>query len=159
VFERYSIASRRAVFSARVEAGLLGSEIIDSEHLLLGLMRVDPTTLQLIAPPVTLDRIREAASRWHAPREKLPTSLDLPFSEDIGSALKNAKSFAVSGGFSYVRTEHLIYALMTLTTSHAAVILEEADASLSRLEQLVVSIQVAANQEGVWNDPTFLMDL
>jgi len=159
VFERYSIATKRVVFSARFEAGHQGSGVIDTEHLLLGLMRVDPITLQVIAPSVTLDGIRKAATRWHAPSKRLPTSLDLPFSEDSELALKNAESFAVSGGCSYVRTEHLVYALMTSTTSHAAVILEEADASLHRLEQLLAQMRVDEKQEGVWSDPSFLMDL
>jgi hypothetical protein len=41
---------------------------------------------------------------------------------------------------SFVGTEHLLLALVTLTTSHAAVILGEADVSLPRLEQLVPGI-------------------
>ena len=49
LFERFSTASRKAVFCARWEAGFVGSEIIDSEHLLLGLLRVDPTIFQFIA--------------------------------------------------------------------------------------------------------------
>jgi ATP-dependent Clp protease ATP-binding subunit ClpA len=133
MFERFSTASRRAVFCARLEAGFVGSQIIDSEHLLLGLLRVDPTTLQFIAQPVTLTSVREAAARWHVPGEKLPTSVDLPITEDVKLVFENAGSF--------VRTEHLLLALMTITTSHAAAILGEVDASLSRLEQLVSGIQ------------------
>ena len=67
MFERFSTASRKAVFCARWEAGFVGSEIIDSEHLLLGLLRVDPTTLQYICQAVTLISVREAALRWHVP--------------------------------------------------------------------------------------------
>jgi non-ribosomal peptide synthetase component F len=88
VFERFSIASRRAIFCARLEAGLVGSRIIDSEHLLLGLLRVDPTTLQFVAQPVTFISVREAAVRWHVPGEKLPTSVDLPISEDVKLAFE-----------------------------------------------------------------------
>jgi hypothetical protein len=47
-----------------------------------------------------------------------------------------------------VRTEHLLLALLTMTTSHAAVILGEADASLPRLEQLVSGIQDHEDQDG-----------
>jgi ATP-dependent Clp protease ATP-binding subunit ClpC len=141
MFERFSTASRRAVFCARLEAGFVGSQIIDSEHLLLGLLRVDPTTLQFIAQPVTLTSVREAAARWHVPGEKLPTSVDLPITEDVKLVFENAGSFADAYSSSLVRTEHLLLALMTITTSHAAAILGEVDASLSRLEQLVSGIQ------------------
>jgi ATP-dependent Clp protease ATP-binding subunit ClpA len=160
VLERFSTASKRAVFCARWEAGFVGSEIIDSEHLLLGLLRVDPTTLQFIAQPVTLISVREAAVRWHVPGEKLPTSVDLPIGADVKLAFENAGSFADDHRSSLVRTEHLLLALMTITTSHAAVILGEADASLPRLEQLVSGIQGHGDQEGAQfssKDLEFLM--
>src|SRR5229473_4294482 len=48
VFERYSIASRQVIFVARAEAGRVGSSFIDTEHLLLGILRVAP------APPEML---------------------------------------------------------------------------------------------------------
>jgi ATP-dependent Clp protease ATP-binding subunit ClpA len=160
VLERFSTASKRAVFCARWEAGFVGSEIIDSEHLLLGLLRIDPTTLQFIAQAVTLISVREAAVRWHVPGEKLPTSVDLPIGADVKVAFENAVSFADAHKSSLVRTEHLLLALMTITTSHAAVILGEADASLPRLEQLVSGIQGHGDQEGAQfssKDLEFLM--
>jgi ATP-dependent Clp protease ATP-binding subunit ClpA len=148
MIERFSLASRRAIFCARGEAGFVGSKIIDSEHLLLGLLRVDPATLQYTAQPVTLISVREAAVRWHAPEKKLPTSVDLLISEDVKRAFESAESFADAYKSSLVRTEHLLLALMTMTTSHAAVILGEADASLPRLEQLVCGIQDHGDQDG-----------
>jgi ATP-dependent Clp protease ATP-binding subunit ClpA len=148
VFEGFSTASRQAVFCARWEAGFVGSEIIDSEHLLLGLLRVDPTTLQFIAQPLTLISVREAAVRWRVPGEKLPTSMDLPIGADVKLAFENAASFADVHRSSFVRTEHLLLALMTLTASHVAVILGEADASPTRLEQLLSGIQDHGDQDG-----------
>jgi ATP-dependent Clp protease ATP-binding subunit ClpC len=131
-----------------LEAGFVGSQIIDSEHLLLGLLRVDPTTLQFIAQPVTLTSVREAAARWHVPGEKLPTSVDLPITEDVKLVFENAGSFADAYSSSLVRTENLLLALMTITTSHAAAILGEVDASLPCLEELVSGIQGHGDQEG-----------
>lgn len=146
MFERFSTASRRAVFCGRWEAGFVGSEIMDSEHLLLGLVHVDPALLQFIAQPLTLNSIREAAVRWLVPREKLPTFVDLPIAADLTLIFENAGSFAVVQGFPFVRTEHLLLALLTLTTSHASIILGEAEASLLRLEQLVSGIQDHGDQ-------------
>jgi ATP-dependent Clp protease ATP-binding subunit ClpC len=157
VFERFSTASKRAVFCARWEAGFVGSETIDSQHLLLGLLRVDPATLEFIAQPVTLISIREAAVRWHVPGERLPTSVDLPIGADVQLVFENAGALADAHRFSFVRTEHLFLALMRLTTSHAAVILGEADASLPRLEQLVSGIQDQEDQEGAQFSIDFLM--
>jgi hypothetical protein len=47
-----------------------------------------------------------------------------------------------------VRTEHFLLALMTITTSHAAAILGEVDASLPRLEEFVSGIQGHGDQDG-----------
>jgi hypothetical protein len=42
MFERFSILARRAVMIARVEAGRTGADSIDTEHLLMAILCVDP---------------------------------------------------------------------------------------------------------------------
>jgi ATP-dependent Clp protease ATP-binding subunit ClpC len=39
MFERYTEGARRAIFFARFEASQYGSQFIETEHLLLGLLR------------------------------------------------------------------------------------------------------------------------
>jgi ATP-dependent Clp protease ATP-binding subunit ClpA len=150
VLDRYSIANRRVILCAWAEASMVSSKVIDTEHLLLGVLRVDPATLRLIAPPVTLDSVREFATRWHAPEYKLPTHSDIPVSPDVRLVFNKAGSLADVRRF--VRTEHLLLALMTATTSHAAVILQEANASVSHLEQLVSGLPGDEQQDG---DPSW----
>jgi ATP-dependent Clp protease ATP-binding subunit ClpA len=158
VFDRYSIASRRVILCAWAEASMAGAKVIDTEHLLLGVLRVDPATLRLIAPPITLESVREFATRWHVPENKVPThsdlplSSDLPFSPDAKFVLDKSDSLAHVGKFAFVRTEHLLLALMTATTSHAALILQEANASVSHLEQLVSALHGDEQQDG---DPSW----
>ncbi len=41
MFERYTEKARRTIFFARYEASLFGSPYIETEHLLLGLLRED----------------------------------------------------------------------------------------------------------------------
>jgi ATP-dependent Clp protease ATP-binding subunit ClpA len=43
MFERYTEKARRVIFFARYEASQYGSPYIETEHLLLGLMREDHT--------------------------------------------------------------------------------------------------------------------
>jgi len=144
VFDRFSMASKKAVFGARAEASLVGSKVIDTQHVLVGLIRVDPSTLQLIAQRITLNSVREAARQWDTPGDKVPTSVDMPLSKDLKQVFLNALAFAEVHKSSFIRTEHLLLALMTLNPSHAAEILREADASLDRLQQLVSGL---ANEE------------
>jgi hypothetical protein len=61
VLERYSILSRQAVMAARAEAGKLGSDAIDSEHLLMGIVCVHPNLFTSLGIEVELDSLRENA--------------------------------------------------------------------------------------------------
>lgn len=154
MFERFSTAGRQVVFCARAEASPVGAKFVDTEHLLLGLLRVDPATLYLIAPSVTPDVVRNAAVRWHAPETQVPTSVDLPISDDLKLAFETAAGLADDHQCSLVRTEHLLLALMTLADSHATAILQESEASASRLQQMVSGLHGNKDQVGepVWHE-------
>ena len=43
MFERYTEVARRTIFFARFDASMFGSPYIETEHLLLGLLREDRT--------------------------------------------------------------------------------------------------------------------
>ena len=133
VFERCTEASKAAVFCAQFEASLVGSPIIDTEHLLLGLLRVDPSTMQAVAEPLSLDSVRKAATRWHEPRTRTSTSCDLPLGPEAKQSMLSAALIADSYSSSTIRSEHHLMALIYLTGAHAALILEEAGASRRRL--------------------------
>jgi ATP-dependent Clp protease ATP-binding subunit ClpA len=135
---------------ARVEAGQVGSKGIDTEHLLLGLVRVDPVTIQTIAGTIAPDWIRDRATVWHTPSKKLPPSVDLPVAPSVKTALDKARTIAEAQNCSLVRTEHILFALMSSPSSHAAVILEENGASLERLEELIRNLHGDAEQEGIF---------
>jgi ATP-dependent Clp protease ATP-binding subunit ClpA len=148
VFERFSDAARGAIFCARAEAILVGSQVIDTQHLLLGLLRVDPATFRLIAKPITPDSIRAATIRWHVPGARVPTSVDIPINTDVKLVFWNAVSVADGYKHSTIRSEHLLLGLMTVTESHAA----RSRRVTQPLEKLVSALP--ANQEQ-HSDPTW----
>ena len=58
MFDRYSEKARRAIFFARYEATRFNSPMVESEHLLLGIMREDKALMRnLITPPDLIDSI------------------------------------------------------------------------------------------------------
>ena len=58
MFERYTEKARRAIFFARYEASQFGSPSIETEHLLLGLLREDkPLTNRLFKPRATVESL------------------------------------------------------------------------------------------------------
>ena len=82
MFERFTERARRVLFFARYEASQLGSMDIDTEHLLLGLIReCKGLTNRLFAEAgIALDDIRDEVLRRAAVRTKLSTSVEIPFS-------------------------------------------------------------------------------
>ena len=54
MFERYTEKARRVAFFARFEASQYGSPYIETEHLLLGLLREDPPPVKRFLGPTRL---------------------------------------------------------------------------------------------------------
>jgi ATP-dependent Clp protease ATP-binding subunit ClpC len=60
VFERYTEKARRVIFFSRFEASQFGSPYIETEHLLLGLLRENEALVQHCLPfHASLESIRK----------------------------------------------------------------------------------------------------
>src|SRR5437588_5014413 len=60
MFERYTEPARRTIFYARYEASTLGSEYIQTEHLLLGLLREDQALKEKMRASRSANRLNSA---------------------------------------------------------------------------------------------------
>src|SRR5436190_673321 len=96
MFEKYTEPARRTVFFARYEASQFGSPSIETEHLLLGIIREDAALLmRLLGSREKVESLRAQIEK-HCPRsESSSTSVDLPLSAEskhvLGHAAKEAK--------------------------------------------------------------------
>ena len=64
MFERYTEKARRAIFFARYEASQFGRSQIETEHLLLGVLREDKSLRnQILAKQATLEELRHSITR------------------------------------------------------------------------------------------------
>ncbi len=80
MFERYTEKARRVIFFARYEASQFGSPCIETEHLLLGLLREDKALAnRFLRSSASVDSIRKQIEAHTTQREKVSTSVDLPF--------------------------------------------------------------------------------
>src|SRR5229473_867661 len=82
MFDRFTERARRIIFFARYEASTLSTGYIETEHLLLGLIREDRVLqheLSLDAKEAIRKQI-ENMPRLSSP--SIPTSADLPLSRD-----------------------------------------------------------------------------
>ena len=83
MFEKFTEPARRVIFFARVEAIQYGSATIETEHLLLGLIREDKLLLRLFLPDSkTIDGIRDQINQQAETRQKASTSVDMPMSDE-----------------------------------------------------------------------------
>ena len=81
MFERYTERARRVLFFARYEASQLGSISIETEHLLLGLIREGKglTSRIFARSHLSLENIRKDIEGRTVFREKVSTSVEIPF--------------------------------------------------------------------------------
>jgi ATP-dependent Clp protease ATP-binding subunit ClpA len=140
MFERYTEKARRVIFFARYEASEYGSPYIETEHLLLGLMREDPALTRRIlhagrsSEPST-DSIRRKISERGRLGEKLPTSVDLPLSNESKRVLAYAAEEAERLSNKHIGTEHLLLGLLREKKSYAAQLLNEESVVLERARE------------------------
>jgi ATP-dependent Clp protease ATP-binding subunit ClpC len=93
MFERYTEKARRAIFFSRYEASQYGSPVIDSEHLLLGLIRENKHLYRWI-PNTTPEAIRKRIDAQIPKSAPTSTAVDLPLSEESKRILKLAANEA-----------------------------------------------------------------
>ena len=112
MFERYTERARRVIFFARYEASQFGSTTIETEHLLLGLLREDATTVQRYRPELGAEEIRKRIETDLKDREKVSTSQDLPLSPECKRILAFAAEEAEGINHRSIGPEHILLAVL-----------------------------------------------
>jgi len=80
MFERFTETARRAIFFARYEASQYGSPYIETEHLLLGVCREDPTVREIFKDTDSDSEIRSDIERHTTRKEPKLSSVAIPLS-------------------------------------------------------------------------------
>ena len=147
MFGRYSILARQAVMVARLEAGLVGADQIDSEHLLIAVMSVHPELPKLLNASIELSQLREQCDRWHTPSSPILKSRDLPLTADLRRVFKRVESIADGRQCPEIRTEHLLLS-MAEEPCHAAQLLADCGVSEEPLLALLANVKSEVPQLG-----------
>ena len=132
MFERYTEQARRVIFFARYEASNYGSPCIETEHILLGLLREDKEIFRLL-PRVDAESIRKLVEAKSQGRKSISTAVDLPLSDESKRVLKYAAEEADRLNHKHIGTEHLLPGLLRETSCFAANLLCERGADLAKL--------------------------
>jgi ATP-dependent Clp protease ATP-binding subunit ClpC len=137
MFEKYTEKARRVIFFARYEASQFGSPYIETEHLLLGLIREDKNLTQRFLPKAnaSIESIRKEIEGRTVIHEKVSTSVDLPFSDECKRVLNSAAEESERLQHKHIGTEHMLLGLLREERSVAAEILRERGIRLSSIRE------------------------
>ncbi len=137
MFERFTEKARRVIFFARYEASQYGSPNIETEHILLGLLREDKTFARRILPVKAAEKLRATINARSPQRPRTSTSVDLPLSEESKRILVLAAEEADGLAHSSIGTGHLLLGLLQLKECFAAETLCQLGVQHEKVKDLV----------------------
>jgi hypothetical protein len=150
MFERYTEKARRVIFFARYEASQYGSRAIDTEHILLGLLREDRALMRQLRLDFAPE-IRDEIAKVVRQGERVSTSVEMPLSADSQKILKLASEEADRLANRHIGTEHILLGILRVEKSLAAQLLmakgAKADALRIQISQGGSSPSVRASTE------------
>jgi ATP-dependent Clp protease ATP-binding subunit ClpC len=140
MFEKFTHTARRTVFFARYEANRFGGREINTEHLVLGILREDkPLFIGILHSPLRVDALQEKIEQALPPItesvSRLSTSVDLPISPGTKRAFTRAAEEAESFKHGHIGPEHLLLGVLHVEDAPAAVILKENGITVEQLRQ------------------------
>lgn len=141
VFERYSERARRVVFYARYEAAQFGSPDIDTEHLLLGLLRAGKGVVGQVLQrhAITVADLRRKLP-GPPPGEPVTHSVDLPLSAGARRILAYAGEEAELMHHDVIEVGHLLLGILREEASTAAQVLIDAGLTLENARRDLVDV-------------------
>jgi ATP-dependent Clp protease ATP-binding subunit ClpA len=143
VFERYTERARRVIFFARYEASNLGDSYIDTQHMLLGLATQDAALLlEYITQDQTFwirQQIESEAAVRNPEGHKLPTSVDLPLSNESKRVLAYSAEEAERLRDRHIGVEHMLLGLLREKGTYAAKLLEQCGMELNTVRERLKS--------------------
>jgi uncharacterized protein (TIGR03435 family) len=143
VFERFTEPARRVLFFARYEASQLGSVSIEPEHLLLGVFREGKGLVGRIfaRSHFPIESVRKEIEGRTAFREKISTSVEIPFSPQTKRILASTAEEADRLMHDYIGVEHLLLGILREERSVAASILREKGMRLETVRDQIVQLR------------------
>jgi ATP-dependent Clp protease ATP-binding subunit ClpC len=142
MFEKYNEKARRALFFARYEASKLGSKVIESEHILLGILREGEDIIKEIFSRFNVkpDDIRREIEGDRIFVERISSTAELPLSEESKKILAYASHEAESMVHPYVGTEHLLIGILRVDGSVAGRLLTARGFNLYGVREETISL-------------------
>ena len=126
MFERYTQKARRVIFAGVYIARRVGSPTIETEHLLLGLLREDKSLAhRFLGSPWAAETVLKRIEKIKPALEKVSGSFELPLGSESKRVLAFASEEADLFSSKSICTEHLLLGLLREKECLAAKTLSE----------------------------------
>jgi ATP-dependent Clp protease ATP-binding subunit ClpC len=141
VFERFTDRARRTVVFAQEEARMLNHNYIGTEHILLGLLRVEDglAAKALTSLGVSVETVRRDVGEIVGRGQQFPKG-HVPFTPRAKKVLELSLREALQLGHNYIGTEHILLGLIREGEGVAAQVLQKLGADLNRVRGTVVQL-------------------
>src|SRR5581483_2525079 len=141
--------ARRTIFFGRYEASQFGAAYIETEHLLLGLLREDKALANAFLGSFDkLEAMRHSIEQRGPKGPKIPTSVDMPLSHESKRVLAYAAEEAQSLNHKHIGTPHLLLGLLRDENCFAAELLREQGLTLAMVRDQVRKSEPAREPAG-----------
>jgi ATP-dependent Clp protease ATP-binding subunit ClpC len=139
VFERFTERARQVVVLAQDEARALKHNYIGTEHILLGLLRMEEglAARVLESLDITVEEVRAQIARIIGQGDEVTTG-QIPFTPRAKKVLDLSRREAVSLKHNYIGTEHILLGLVRENEGVASRILLDFDADAEKIRNAVV---------------------
>jgi ATP-dependent Clp protease ATP-binding subunit ClpC len=136
MFERYSQMARRVIFAAVYVARRVGSPMIETEHLLLGLLREDKSLARrFLGSPWAAETVLKRIEQIKPPGEAISGSFEVPLSSESKRALAFAAEEADLFSSKSICAEHVLLGLLWEKECLAATILSESGVDVASIRE------------------------
>jgi ATP-dependent Clp protease ATP-binding subunit ClpC len=134
MFERCTERARRSIFSARQFASQHGSEAIETEHLLLGILHEDPDVTGRFVPTKTAEDIRDEVEKRLIKKEA-STRIEIPMSPHTKYILAYAADEAERLSGREINVDHFLISIVRDEVGIAGQILRSAGMNVEGMRQ------------------------
>ncbi|XP_078154879.1 clp ATPase isoform X2 [Carex rostrata] len=146
VFERFTERAIKSVVFSQREARALGSDMVFTQHLLLGLVAEEKSPVGFLGSGITIEVARKAIRAiWKESTESPPKesgsrlASDVPFSMSCKNVFEAAAEASRNMGCNFIAPEHIALGLFAADDGSAIQVLKSLRADLNQLASVALA--------------------
>jgi len=139
MLDKFTETARKSISLAREESKDMGHDYIGTEHVLLGILRVEGVAKDALeGMNVEYDKVKMEVVRQTTPASNVETIGDLPLTPRLKQVLTLAQREAVALGATYVGTEHILLGILRDSEGIACSVLNNLGVNMEDVKESIM---------------------